>query len=264
MNITAKKKNDTKKKVNVQTGGRRIRFTLKEDDIIRSAMIEAEASGKPVDKRALARKINRSSGSVYNRIAKFSRSQPLKKKNVFSLVEDQCILETLVVPRLGTEKLAEVFLRQNDSEVVNLSKQWNRGPTSLMNRWMNILQPMLLQHYSGTLNLRVERMLANRISENYKHFAEIDWTDVAARGEFAGHTERSLRNMYFFISKHTRLRFEVQNSEVNPQQIAQYCEEVYVEGGRKLTVSNSKVQRQNEVIAFFKDKVLVQSIKDFL
>ena len=107
-------------------------------------------------------------------------------------------------------------------------------------------------------------MLANRISENYTHFAEIDWTDVAARGEFAGHTERSLRNMYFFISKHTRLRLEVQNSEVNPQHIAQYCEEVYVEGGRKLTVSNSKVQRQNEVIAFFKNKVLVHSIKDFL
>ena len=62
MNITAKKKNDTKKKVNVQTGGRRIRFTLKEDNIIRSAMNEAEASGKPVDKRALGRKINRSSG----------------------------------------------------------------------------------------------------------------------------------------------------------------------------------------------------------
>ena len=159
MNLAAKKKTDLKKKVNVQAGGRRIRFTLKEDDIIRSAMNEAEASGKPVDKRALARKINRSSGSVYNRIAKFNRSPPLQKKNALSLLEDQCILETLVVPRLRTEKLAEVFLRQNDSEVANLSKQWSRGPTSLMNRWMNILQPMLLQHYSGTLNLRVERHL---------------------------------------------------------------------------------------------------------
>ena len=133
-----------------------------------------------------------------------------------------------------------------------------------MTRWMNNLQPMLLQHYSGTLNLRVEMMLASHIAKSFSNFSEINWSSVAARSEFAGHTERSLRNMYFFISKHTRNRLDVQNSEVNPQHIAQYCEEVYGEGGRKLTVSKSKMQRQNEVIAFFKNKVLVHSVVDFL
>ena len=57
---------------------------------------------------------------------------------------------------------------------------------------------------------------------------------------------------------------EVQNSEVNPQHIARYCEGVYGEGGRKLTVSSSKMQRQNEVIAFIKNKVLVHRVVDFL
>ena len=259
--ITVKKNPDVKK-MNVQVGCRRIRFTPQEDEIIRSAMNEAEASDQTVDLNALGRKIKRSSKCVYNRIAKLCRIQPLIKNNPFSLVEDQCILETLVVPRLASEKLSEVYFRQNDSDVCDLSKQWNRGTTSVRNRWLNILQPMLLQHYSGTLNLRVERMLVNRISENCTDFNQIDWTDVAARSEFAGHTERSLRHMYFSISKQTRTR--LQKRELSPQNIAQFCEEVYGEGGGKLTVSSIKLQRQREVIAFFINTVIVHNLVDFL
>ena len=82
------------------------------------------------------------------------------------------MLEILIVPRLG--KLSDVFLRMGDPDVCELSQQWNRGSTSIMNHWMNTLQPMLLQHYSGTLNLRVERMLANHIADNCTDFAQIN------------------------------------------------------------------------------------------
>ena len=260
-NTVLKESTAVGKKVNVKVGGSRIEFTLKEDEIIRSAMNEAEASGKTVDKVALAKKLDRNSGSVYNRIVKLSRSWSQKKKS-FTLVEDLTMLETLIIPRLG--KLSEVFLRMGDPDVCDLSKQWNRGSTSLMNRWLNILQPMLLQHYSGTLNLRVERMLANHIAENCTDFAQIDWDGLAAKKEFAGHTERSLRNMYFFMSKNTKIRLNVQKSEVNPQHIAQYSEEVYGDGGMKLTVSSSKMQRQREVIAFFMSQVGTEHVVDFL
>ena len=260
-NTEVKKSRTVGKKVNVKVGGSRIEFTLEEDEIIKSAMNEAEASGKTVDKVALAKKLNRNSGSVYNRIVKLSRSWSQKKKS-FTPVEDRTMLETLIIPRLG--KLSEVFLRMGDPDVCDLSKQWNRGSTSLMNRWLNILQPMLLQHYSGTLNLRVERMLANHIAENCTDFAQIDWDELAAKKEFAGHTERSLRNMYFFMSKNAKIRLNVLKSEVNPQHIAQYSEEVYGDGGMKLSVSSSKMQRQREVIAFFMSQVVSQNVVDFL
>ena len=260
-NAVVKESSTVGKKVNVKVGGSRIEFTLQEDEIIRSAMTEAEASGKTVDKVALAKKLNRNSGSVYNRIQKLSRSWSQKKKS-FTLVEDLTMLETLIIPRLG--KISEVFLSMGAPDVSDLSKQWNRGSTSIMNRWLNILQPMLLQHYSGTLNLRVERMLANHIAENCTNFAQINWAGLAAKREFAGQTERSLRNKYFFMSKSAKIRLDVQRSEVNPQHIAQYCEEVYGEGGIKLSVSCSKMQRQKEVITFFERQVVAHNVVDFI
>ena len=146
-----------------------------------------------------------------------------QKRVYFSLVKDKCILTELVIPGLGSQKLSEVFLSQGSSEVLDLSRQWSRCRVSVMTRWMNNLQPLLLQHYSGTLNLRVERMLASHIAESYSNFSEIKWSSVAARSEFAGHTERSLRNMYFFIYKHTMNCLEMKKSDLNPQHIARYC-----------------------------------------
>ena len=107
-------------------------------------------------------------------------------------------------------------------------------------------------------------MLANHIAENCNNFEEIEWTNVTARNEFAGHTERSLRHMYFCISKQTRIRMNIQIIDVRPQHIAQYCKEIYGEGGIKLSVSSSKKQRQRDVIAFFENKVSLHNLLDFL
>ena len=82
----------------------------------------AKDSGNKVDTKALARQINRIPRSVDKRMARLSINEPLLKQNLFSLVEDQWILESLVVPRLATMKLSEVLPRKTDSDFVELSR----------------------------------------------------------------------------------------------------------------------------------------------
>ena len=51
------------------------------------------------------------------------------------------------------------------SSVNKLAELWNIDAKEIINSWDITLQPTVLQHYYGTLNLRVERMLANYILE---------------------------------------------------------------------------------------------------
>ena len=73
-------------------------------------------------------------------------------------------------------------------------------------------------------------MLSDFISRNFTDFSVIDWRSVAARSEFAGHTEKSLRNRYFMTMFNGSVRW--QSGQMTPEDIANYCEEVYGEGGQ--------------------------------
>ena len=75
-------------------------------------------------------------------------------------------------PRLKDTKLSKIIIHRKD--VRKLAKETgNRNEFSGTNRWSHTLQPTLLQHYTGTLNLRVERMLANYIQLHFTDYADI-------------------------------------------------------------------------------------------
>merc|ERR1719334_2364417 len=74
-----------------------------------------------------------------------------------------------------------------------IHKTWN----GVRRRWTLHLYPMLLQHYSGTLNFRVEVLLANHVEDMYIDFQSIVWNDVASKKEFVGHTVNSLKNSVY-------------------------------------------------------------------
>ena len=252
------------RKTNSKVGGETIRFTPQEDKVIMAIVKEAGESVEDIDCSTLAHKLNRTHGSVFHRVRMLIRTGGWKeKRKSFSLVQDQILLETLVIQRLRNKKLSEVVLKQ--SCCTELAKLWNINYSGITNRWTMILQPILLQHFSGTLNLKVERMLANYVLENYTDFSQINWSEVAVRDEFVGYTELSLRKMYYTeLSRNTRKKFGVENSKMTPQHVAQYCETVYGEGGQRRRMGSKKIQRQTDVITFFKDKVAELGIVDFL
>lgn len=180
----------------------------------------------------------------------------------FTLVEDILVLERLVIPRVRNEKLSNIVLiRQHCTD---LTRHLDKSPTAIMLRWISVLQPWLLQHYSGTLNLRVEMMLANYILDTFTDFSTIEWPEVAKRSEFAGHTENSLRMMYMnTMCKGAKRKFGINGDEVTPQRIVEYCESVriYGEGGDE---RSSKMKGQRDVISYSERKVMELDLKDFV
>ena len=229
------------------------RFTSLEDAAIKAAV--EEAGEDPVDSVSLANMLNRHKKSVTDRIKLLKRTGGVLQNIQFALEEDSMLLDSLVIPQARSQKLSEIVLLQHHCS--DLAKQLNKTPTAVKRRWTDKLQPWLLQHYSGTLNLRVERMLANHIAQTYT-FSSIDWPRVAARSEFAGHTERSLRVMYLRKPEKTRMKFGMQSKDVTPQHVAEYCDLVYgneAVGTVKAWPSIKKSQRQKDVIALFVNSV---------
>ena len=121
-------------------------FTRDEDDLIKAAM--EEAGNEKVDYQSLAELLNRQKTSVMSRVDIIKRTGGVKKtKKFFTLVEDLTLIETLIIPRLSTQKLSEFNLPTN--QCVDLSIQLDKTVTGVRYRWSMNLQPWLLQHYSG-------------------------------------------------------------------------------------------------------------------
>ena len=235
-------------------------FLLAEDDIIKAAI--AEAGDEKVDFKALAELLKRTQISIIQRVDWMKRTGGMKTRKYFTLVEDMTILETLILPRLASEKLSLIKIRRH--QCMDMANQLNKTNAGVALRWSKNLQPWLLQHYSGTLNLRVERMLSNHLAETFKDVSQVDWSKVAARKEFAGHTEHSLKHCYANLK--VQVKFNLNSSEATLQQVSDHSELVYGEGAQgnaQGRLSSKKLQHQREVIAFFEKKVNELGIVDF-
>ena len=236
-------------------------YLPQDDDILRASMVEA--GDDEIDCATLARILGRSQGSVRSRVNILKRNGGVSSKKAFTLVEDQIIMESLAIPRLKIEKLVDIVLLRH--QCADIIKQLDKSEFVVQQRWQNILQPWLLQHYSGTLNLRVERMLSRFIMEHFTDISDIDWPMVASRSEFAGHTQRSLKMLFSRFrdhSKYHRRKLGVLSGEPSLADVATHCEQVYGQGGGKM--GSTKLKRQMDVIDFFERKVAELDIKDFL
>ena len=111
-------------------------------------------------------------------------------------------------------------------------------------------------------------MLANHIADTYTDFTQIDWRKVTARKEFVGHTDNSLRGLYFNqLRDATKKKLQLASEDVDLHHIVEYCELVYGEeaqGRSKPRALKTALQRQRDVIEFFEEKVAEQGIKVFL
>ena len=239
-------------------------FTPEEDDIIKAAM--KEAGEEEVDYQSLTELLNRIRKSVISRVDWIKRTGgfPPARKH-FTLVEDMTLIEKIIIPRLATEKLPQINLLEH--ECMDLANQLDKTNDGVRYRWSKNLQPWLLQHYSGTLNLRVERMLANHLAETFKDVLQVDWSMVAASKEFAGHTKHSLKHIYSNLKTNVKVKLNLLSSEVTLQQVADHSELVYGEGAQGKAqgrLGSKKMQHQSDVIAFFERKLKELGIGNFL
>ena len=153
-------------------------FTPGEDEIIRNKL---EEMGGDLNIGELAEEIGRNSGSVWNRINKLKSGEARRKQKSFSLAEDEAIMEK-VLPGLQENKLHELVLHQ-DRSLKDLAIALGRPnkAISLAHRWVRKLQPWIMQHYAGTLNLDIRMMLVSHLGETYRSRESIDWDAVVAK-----------------------------------------------------------------------------------
>jgi len=103
-------------------------------------------------------------------------------------------------------------------------------------------------------------MLANVVADNFDDITNIDWANVAANEEFAGHTEGSLRNQYFSkLLRNAKRNLKKENADLFPKDVALVAEKL---SARSKGIAISKVTRQNEVIKYFED-VIVENKERF-
>ena len=245
-------------KKNGKIGTRHRGYMEQEDAVIRAAMEEAGEGA--IDCRAIAEQLNRKAGSVASRVYILNR-EGKKEMKAFTLEEDMILLEELIVPRLKLEKLSDFKLKL--PHCAELTARIQKGRTGVLQHWERILQPLLLQHYTGTLHLRVELMLANFIQDNFTEFLDIEWSRVAVIKEFAGNTESSLRQLYLGrLKNNTTRKFRLDIKDVTIGHITEYCRQVYGQG--KGRMGTNKELKQQKIIQFFEKKMEELQITDFI
>ena len=118
-------------------------------------------------------------------------------------------------------------------------------------RWETKLKVWLLGYYSKTLNLDVRIMLANILADNFDSFSTIDWEQVSHYKEFSGHTDRSLRMLFFSnLAASASLNLNVVKSQLTLRQVAEFAE-VHYRGDNVMKVSQNLQTRQMQIIEYF-------------
>ena len=134
-------------------------------------------------------------------------------------------------------------------------------------RWDYKLKLWLLQHYSGTLNLDIRRMLANYLAVNFDSINSINWLAVSKKAEFVVFTHQGLRRLFStFLVRSTQRQMNLEKSEITLKDIAENANVTFSEAN--CTKVNRKVdnmiKRQKVVIGYFERYVKKHNILNFI
>ena len=197
------------------------------------------------DYKSVAAELNRMHKSVHNRMLTM-KGNPGTQRRSYTFEEDICILEK-VITRLKAQKLSSGgFLPK--LVLLELSKELQRHIDSLRHCWEGSLQTWLLQHYTGTSGLRIERMLTRLLAQKYNDHRGIDWSDIVKQHkEFAGQTSTSISQIYNSIQRFAKSG----KGDVSLQEVADYAAKVYQPGKE----SAAKVLHRERIILYFKERI---------
>ena len=220
------------------------KLSPEEDCRLRKALIGKE------DYKEVAKELGRKATTVRNRMARLSiNPESGRKRTGFTLKEDLVILDK-IIPQLATQRLSHTgFLPQ--SALFEIGSELGKFHTTVVYRWGTILQPWLLQHFTGTSGFRVERMLANLVAEKWQDQKEIDFVNlVLQHKEFAGHTHISLSHIYSNLLQGAKKKLKLEYTSVTLQDVACYVSQTYKPGMEKKESTAVEMHRESFISAF--------------
>ena len=231
-------------------GERFLRFTQEEDETI---LRESRNKKSWIEIGIL---LGRTSSVIQNR---FYRLTKAVTKRRFSPADDQIILDE-VLHRLNGKKLVEFSMPLSLWD--KLGTKLNKERLGVRSRWAFTILPTILQHFNGTLNLRLEVMLVNHLIRKYSSIDEISWEEVASKPEFAGHTKQSLKGRVFSnLRVNACQKYGLKTENVTLEWMAEYAREVY---GNVKEVRKDVRVRQKAIIDYVEVKVAQLGLKDFV
>merc|ERR1712059_162075 len=125
-----------------------------------------EDSSGNIDINKLAQELGRSKKSLRNRIVRLKTTTLINGRvEKFGDVDRQIIVDMILEKRILGSKLS-------DPKIVSI-EDWKEFSSQFCHRewrqieyhWLDFMQPCLLQHYSGTLNLPIQKMLVSCIAD---------------------------------------------------------------------------------------------------
>merc|ERR1712079_599282 len=82
-------------------------------------------------------------------------------------------------------------------------------------------QEKYFRHYNKTLNLEIRPMLARVLADNFSSISSIEWGRVLHHREFSGHTDKTLRTVFYsMILPNAARRLGIGKFELSLEQIA--------------------------------------------
>jgi len=225
-NQTTVDDSSTKKLRKMRTGVIKLKWSKEED----AYLLEAIAKfGDQINVQTLGEKLKRNVESVRSRVKSLkSGALTYGQYQPYTLLEDQLLIDA-ALKHLPDCALDQVKLTDSDGSEALIG----RHVSSWSMRWDNYLKIWLMQHYSGTLNLDIRRMLANYIAENFQDVDHVDWADVARKPKFAGNTTVSLRCLFFNTLYRSTKKEMPDGSKVTPKDVADHTNAKFKEGNFK-------------------------------
>jgi len=252
LQVKATGRHEISSKVHKKTNFKRKFFSPEEDEILQHAIDTDDINCKD-----LAEQLGRTGGSIDTRIRRLKCGGRKFARRDYSLVEDLLIMDRML-KRLPGKRLEDLEMLVDSTTpefLTSLGRTMISGP---MYRWGVQLKPWILQHYAGTLNLDIKRMLANYIADTFDSFDSIDWALVVQRPDFAGHTMSSLKHMFYGnLFNSTKKHLKLEPSEVTLKNIAD-------DTGLRQKVCERVLIRQKQVIDYFEQYVEKHGITNFL
>ena len=229
-------------------------FTPEEDEVIQKFMTSSDNDSKSVRITKLTKELNRPYKSIQHRIVKLQTGTSKREYRPFTLQEDLLIVDNAVesFQTLSCKSLQEVHLSDHES----LAKSLKRHSKSVYERWNTQIKIWLLQYRQKTLNLEIRQMLVSVLVKNFDSIKSIDWNYVLQIKEFSGHTESSIKRVFFTKIVHQLARhLGVDRTQMTLQQIAAASSDFKFSNPNRM-----KQQRQNEIIDYFEKLVEVKKI----
>eukprot|EP00092_Neocalanus_flemingeri_P090025 GFUD01113999.1.p1 GENE.GFUD01113999.1~~GFUD01113999.1.p1 ORF type:complete len:242 (+),score=55.56 GFUD01113999.1:64-726(+) len=204
--------------------------------------------GDQINFSKLAKELNRTYKTISVRIEKLKTGKTWREVRQYTLTEDLVIIDAVLKELKGNslEKLDLPSYR----EWKTIGDQIGRQERHVKFRWEYYLKPWLLQHFSGTLNLDIRRMLANYLADNFEGVDSVNWLSVASRTEFW----TSLRYQYVKLFNRSKLKMNGSGEEVTLKHIADITNKQFKEGTFK-QISEKTLTRQKKIIDYFEKYV---------